>query len=384
MHRRFFWVILLAGVTSAVIAGDQHQPLKLLPTQYQLQVHEAIVHANLALFPVTSARLQPTGDYITLEEGLKAGQVEVKELGAPLIRLRPGGPRPTGAQVNSLALVNNSKKALLLLAGEIVTGGKQDRIISKDRIIPPGAEPLPLDVFCVEPGRWHGSSMGFASGAFMAAPKLRKKAAIAKNQQEVWNATRELREGVAERMVTEADTALAYSVLGRSSSYAQLESSDVFRVKIDQASANLRRNYERALRGALKGKNVVGVVVAVNGEVVWADLFANPELFERYWPKLLPSYVVEALSVPVKENAQASLKLAERFLAEQDGKQIIEIEPGEYRLLQVSNPRFSILEIASLWKKGQEPILHYTKLRKESVRPGRSVPIGPQPLVRRR
>ena len=338
----------------------------------------------MALFPVTSARLQPSGDYITLEEGLKAGQVEVKELGAPLIRRRPGGPRPTGAQVNSLALVNNSKKALLLLAGEIVTGGKQDRIISKDRIIPPGAEPLPLDVFCVEPGRWHGSSMVFASGALMAAPKLRKKATIAKNQQEVWNATRELRKGVAEGMVTEADTALAYSVLGRSSSYAQLESSDVFRVKIDQASTNLRRDYERALRGALKGKNVMGVVVAVNGEVVWADLFANPELFERYWPKLLRSYVVEALSVPVKENAQASLKLAERFLAEQNGKQIIEIEAGEYRLLVVSNPRFSIFEIASLWQKGQEPILHYTKLRKESVRPGRSVPMAPHPLVRRR
>ena len=218
----------------------------------------------------------------------------------------------------------------------------------------------------------------------MAAPKLRKKAAIAKNQQEVWNATRELREGVAEAMLTEADTALAYSVLGRSSSYAQLESSGVFRVKIDQASSNLRRDYERALRGALKGKNVVGVVVAVNGEVVWADLFANRELFERYWPKLLRSYVVEALSVPLKENAQASLKLAERFLAEQDGKQIIEIEPGEYRLLQVSNPRFNIFEIASLWQKGREPILHYTKLRKESVRPGRPVPIGPHPLIRRR
>ncbi len=75
MHRRYFLVILLAAVTSAVMAGDQYQPLKLLPTQYQTQVHEAIVHANLALFPVTSARVQPSGDYITLEEGLKAGQV---------------------------------------------------------------------------------------------------------------------------------------------------------------------------------------------------------------------------------------------------------------------------------------------------------------------
>jgi hypothetical protein len=42
------------------------------------------------------------------------------------------------AQVNKLVLINNSKRPLLLLAGEIVTGGKQDRVIGKDRIVPAG------------------------------------------------------------------------------------------------------------------------------------------------------------------------------------------------------------------------------------------------------
>jgi len=58
------------------------------------------------------------------------------------------------ASVNQLVLINRSKRPLLLLAGELVSGGKQDRVIGKDRIVPVGAPPLPLDVFCVEHGRW--------------------------------------------------------------------------------------------------------------------------------------------------------------------------------------------------------------------------------------
>ena len=60
--------------------------------------------------------------------------------------------------MNQLVLVNRGKRPVLLLAGELVSGGKQDRIIAKDRIVAPGADPLPLDVFCVEHGRWSSGS----------------------------------------------------------------------------------------------------------------------------------------------------------------------------------------------------------------------------------
>ena len=62
-------------------------------------------------------------------------------------------------------LVNNSKRPLLLLAGEIVTGGKQDRVIAKDRIVPAGGDPVDLSVFCIEPGRWTESSEKFGATA---------------------------------------------------------------------------------------------------------------------------------------------------------------------------------------------------------------------------
>ncbi len=87
----------------------------------------------------------------------------------------------SGPSVNQLVLVNRSKRPLLLLAGELVSGGKQDRIIAKDRIVAPGAEPLPLDVFCVEHGRWSTGSQ-FAASKSIVHPSVREQAALKQNQ----------------------------------------------------------------------------------------------------------------------------------------------------------------------------------------------------------
>src|SRR6267154_1315800 len=120
------------------------------------RILDPVVYENIAIFPVVSGSSQDTSSFLTLEEGLASGEVIVSERGAAGI-VRDRGVRPVpppqydaSASVNQLVLINRSKRPLLLLAGELVSGGKQDRIIGKDRIVPVGAEPLPLDVFCVE------------------------------------------------------------------------------------------------------------------------------------------------------------------------------------------------------------------------------------------
>jgi hypothetical protein len=93
--------------------------------------------------------------------------------------------------VNALVLVNSSKQPLLLLAGEIATGGKQDRAIAKGRIVPAGSEPIDLSVFCIEPGRWTESSALFGAAArmpgygFMVQPTVREQAMVAKDRRQV-------------------------------------------------------------------------------------------------------------------------------------------------------------------------------------------------------
>src|SRR5271163_1342216 len=130
---------------------------------------EPITYENISIFPVASSSGYDTSYFLTLDEGLSSGEVLIREQGADgMARSREGDPRiipeyRSGPAVNQLVLVNRSKRPLLLLAGELVSGGKQDRIIGKDRIVPVGAPPLPLDVFCVEHGRWSSGANFVAS-----------------------------------------------------------------------------------------------------------------------------------------------------------------------------------------------------------------------------
>src|SRR5450631_3074630 len=196
-------VIVFAGIALLVVAAVAVPSLlqagEVTPTSgYSLL--SPIRSGNLTVFPVVASKSHETAEFLTLDEGLRNGDVVVTEAGQArgLIRHRRTDPviiHPVrDAEVNRLVLVNDSKRPLLLLAGEIVTGGKQDRVIGKDRIVPAESDPIDLGVFCVEPGRWTGSSdrfgVGYAAGTaagLLASPVVRSKAMGAKDQQQVWD-----------------------------------------------------------------------------------------------------------------------------------------------------------------------------------------------------
>src|SRR5664280_441064 len=156
-------VLLITGRWESVAAGGG--------TASGYRVLQPIQSGDLTLFPVVQddGKTLPADPFLTLDEGLKSCEVEVTEAGKVqgLVRSRGGAAqlRYQGDQVNTLVLVNNSKRPLLLLAGEIVTGGKQDRVIAKDRIVPAGSDPIDLGVFCIEPGRWTEDSATFRASA---------------------------------------------------------------------------------------------------------------------------------------------------------------------------------------------------------------------------
>ena len=57
--------------------------------------------------------------------------------------------------VNELQIKNVSADVdVYLQSGDIVKGGRQDRTIAMDTIIPPKSGLMPLNAFCVENGRW--------------------------------------------------------------------------------------------------------------------------------------------------------------------------------------------------------------------------------------
>jgi hypothetical protein len=331
------------------------------------KVLEPIRHGNLTVFPVVAAKNYPTGEFLTLDEGLRSGEVVVTEAGnvQGLIRRRQTPAiRHDGAQVNRLVLVNNSKRPLLLLAGEIVTGGKQDRVIGKDRIVPAESDPVDLSVFCVEPGRWVATSEQFgASGAMygtahggplpapstmMAQPSVRAKAMGDKNQGEVWDEVKKQREAVSAQMVAAAPT-VASEVAG-TSSYARVMENEEVKKQIDAVAAPIEQNYQSLIR-QLRDRNAVGIVVAVNGRLIWADIFASTDLLGKYWPKLVRSYASEAVVTRAKE-IEVTVNRAQAFLGDMEGRrETIESEPGIYRHTEVTGDGFKAFALTSLLPK---------------------------------
>lgn len=344
-------------------------------TEGDWRILDPVTYENISVFPVVASYGQDTSAFLTLEEGLATGEVVVRERGSEeMVRGRDGRPvyipQPAGASVNQLVLLNRSKRPLLLLAGELVSGGKQDRVIGKDRIVPVGAPPLPLDVFCVEHGRWTGSSQ-FAAALTIVHPSVREKAAVDQEQTEVWDAVRSGSTAKAEAGLAGSAAApkiseerLQYAIAGNAhtEAYEKIYQSSAVGVSIDDFVAEVQRRFASATSG-LKGERVVGVVVAYGGEIAWSDIFASGDLFDHYWHKLLRSYAVEALARPTVRTV-ASREGASEFLRRLNGRETTETEPGVYRWSEITEGQLAEIELEALSPKPMK--LHRLLLHRTS------------------
>jgi hypothetical protein len=364
---------VLAGICTLLFAfgASGHKKETSARGQEDWRVAEPVIYENLSVFPLLARGSPDTSGFLTLDEGLASGEVVVTETGGDMLR-RTRGRDPSagiqvqvqGAQVNQLVLMNRSKKPLLLLAGEVVTGGKQDRIIAKDRIVPPGAEPLPLDVFCVEHGRWTDVSSQFKAANMMVHPSVREKAVVDRSQSDVW-ATVAAGSSQGAAAGSSAPRAITAEVIGgviareaQSQSYVKIMQSARVGGQVESFADEVARRFARATEN-LKEEQVVGVVVAYGGEVAWADAFASPVLFNRYWTKLLRSYAVEALARP-QMREHASLQDAKEFARPLTGHETVESEPGVYRWREVMQGRLAEVRLDSLI--GEALTLHWCKV----------------------
>jgi hypothetical protein len=381
-------VVLVAGRWEPVAAGGG--------TASGYRVLKPIQSGDLTLFPVVQddGKTPPADQFLTLDEGLKSGEVEVTEAGKVqgLVRSRGGvaSTRYQGDQVNTLVLVNNSKRPLLLLAGEIVTGGKQDRVIAKDRIVPAGADPIDLSVFCIEHGRWTESSAKFGTTAkaagesFMVQPTVRQQAMVAKDQQQVWDSVSGAIGSMARAAAPPASASTttvephstggyagglsSHSSLG-TTSYAKAMQTEAVSAKVDQETTGLAQSREQAL-ATLREEHAVGVVVAVRGEVIWADIFSDPGLLARYWTKLVRSYAAEEF-VSGAVHGTATIADAQRFLdTPMHGTEDSQGEVGIYRYREVKTGGTDLFTLQSLLPgTGYDVHISRLKLRGTSLNP---------------
>lgn len=353
MSRTTRLVLPAAALVFALLAFQSPVPSTAGQVSPKYKALDPITEGNLTVFPVVASDTYDTSGFITLDEGMRRGEVVITEAGRTgLIRprrqypeARPellAAPQGDGAEVNRLVLLNDSSRPLILLAGEIVTGGKQDRVVAKDRIVPPHSEPIDLSVFCVEPGRWTPHGEFVSKGAPLAQPSVRRQVMVQRDQQSVWASVDSALGGAMA-----AAPAPAAPELRATSSYATaMENQDV-QAKLRQFTAPIERDYSK-LQSQLRAQKAAGVVAAINGQIVWADIFASPDLFNSYWPKLVQSYAAEAMTT-VPGGRHADRKEAQAFLDDWSGHRTsTESETGLYRREEVAGDGFSAFMLTSL------------------------------------
>ena len=255
-----------------------------------VEYDSSIVFRHLKIIPIK--RLEKADDRsvvnpssISLKTGMGKGTVQIKERGNYMVD-----------NINILVVENKSGKDLVIKSGEIVMGGRQDRVFAKDTILRSGKQHI-VPVYCIEESRWSTAEKKFIyRGA--TGSGLQNIIDTAKNQTKVWDEIRRL---------------LKQNNQSGSSSYAVLLGN-----KRMADTSNLYVQYFlQQLR--MKDSSIVGIIASTGKKVLGADVFISTSLFYQTLPGLLEKYCVEAIlsGTTALKNHEAERLYANELLSPQ-------------------------------------------------------------------
>ncbi|HVS95865.1 MAG TPA: DUF6569 family protein [Puia sp.] len=225
------------------------------------------------------------GQMVPLGEALKKGIVTVTERGSTSFE-----------NVHWLRLNTHTDKSVYIAGGEIIGGGRQDRMIVHDTIIRPSSKDQYVPVMCVEEGRWSNKEKKFEYGNF-ANNHLRKVMDSAHNQVLIWGEIdRQLQAGAFK------NKSFAYLSRYKDKKYMTVHD-EYFHFFMDKF--------------AKTDSNVVGFAALTGDKIIGTDIFASTDLFYPQLDPLLHGYIDEAVNAgapvmlkdpPVKRYMDALLK----------------------------------------------------------------------------
>jgi hypothetical protein len=207
--------------------------------------------------------------------------------------------------VPQLAVTNTTNEAQLILEGDILEGGRQDRMAGETTLVMPG-ESVVIPVNCVEAGRWN-SGRGHRATNLKASYSVREarrrafKAANGSAQRAVWDRISRVEEGLGEFSSTSNFTERAArrreSVLTAKEILARGER------LVAAEERSMREN--PAMLKPLDGQR--GVIIAIGGEIVAAEIFGSAEAFAERWEGMAIAAEIDGRFVePRKVPAQAA------------------------------------------------------------------------------
>ena len=229
-------------------------------------------HKNLTIFLI-HGKDESNKNIMTLQEAMERKLFVVYET----------------SEVNELEVENLSKtQEVFIQSGDIVKGGKQDRVLAVSIIIPIRSGRVKIESFCVESGRWtkrgsEDSSKFDSSNDRIVTKELKIAANGARSQSDVWD------------QVSNAQERLAKNV-GGSIQAGTSKSSLQLSLENGKVAATVDE-YIKSLSGVINGKSdVIGYAFAINGKINSADIYVSNALFKKLWTKMLKATATEAVS----------------------------------------------------------------------------------------
>lgn len=312
-------------------------------------IHPPVQVGRLTVFPITLSRsVSQLGDVLTMQQALDRDLLAIEELSPP--------------EVARARFINRSRdKMIFLMAGELITGGKQNRTLQGDALLGPDSTTV-LPLYCIQKGRWTGGDH-FKGASAVAPQAVRERAAQSAGQDAIWDEIARANS----RLESRSDSQDLHAAMAK--------------------PENVRRLAE--LRGHIAPhlpRGCVGVVAVVSGRIVGADLFNSPELFAAMREKVLNSYLSEyGWPLPVRPRDQ---RLPVGLVS---AEQVREYLRDCYRSRFVPGERRGVGRVYHLRgrRSGQtlgyeERYMVHTALMSSGIIPVRPRPIPPpQPLPRR-
>lgn len=250
-----------------------------------LTVLDGYTYRGLTVFLLRARAPEDPTAYLSTSEAIAARHLQIKEDAAHV--------------VSRLLIRNRGRRPILLLAGEVLEGGKQDRVLRDDVLLSGHSSWTEVPVACVEENRW-SEEREFVGETTVAPQTLRAQVQTGQPQDALWQKVRQYHNSLKVESPTRA-----LSAIGKS-----------------EALQEQLGDYRRHFSTHCWRPRTVGMVVSLYGRIVGADVFCNETVFRKHRDRLLASYVIDCVvrrdagKAPEEDSEPATTADAERFLRE--------------------------------------------------------------------
>lgn len=220
---------------------------------------------GFSIVPVYN-RNQTEHRILLLNQAMKDGLILVEETSS-------------SGEVQTVAVKNLCSDPILIPEGDILIGAKQNRVVNIT-ILLGGHSRLKIPVSCVEQGRWRFDQSKVFMAAYKAPPSLRGK-----NMKFV-KESRESNRGY------EGNQGAVWSEVHHCLSSADTASpTDSLTDSYEKNQEDIRRHREKFVCP----KDAAGFIFMKDGQPLGLDVYANSEMLELAWERLIDSYLTDAL-----------------------------------------------------------------------------------------